>query len=383
MTRLRVQDYSVIGDGETDSSAGLKAIRDHIRAGPDQEWHVDFEHGHYGFVDNTWWLFGDRSVALHFNNSKIECISTHASARSYGMIARQSPFEFWGDGPFVEQEAVLPTGTLMYSAAMGDREIDLYTALPDGPPQPGEVLLVGGLVQQIRETDDVLVGEGWPANLRFFGYHTVESVPAPDHIRLVEPLRYDYDQRWPDFPHRPLDPAIHGERLFGAPRVWKASLSGYAMTRSLRIESAHFLGNRNQPEIRTPCPFHGILHAVIEDCIFGPELAPSNAFNKRIEFRNCRFLARHEDDGTLLAASYEIEKLIEHMSFDDRCEFMGNISSHGGGVLELDQRGKIYGRWEGVPRGSRFDCQVWDRVILNRGAEAASEPFALQAKIRA
>jgi len=122
MTTLHARDFGVIGDGQTDDSAGLKAIRDYIRIGDDQEWDVNFEHGHYVFEDNTWWLFGNRCVALHFNNSKVECTSTHALPRSYGMIATQSPLDFWGDGPFLQDEAVLPAGTMMYSALRGERE---------------------------------------------------------------------------------------------------------------------------------------------------------------------------------------------------------------------------------------------------------------------
>jgi hypothetical protein len=122
---------------------------------------------------------------------------------------------------------------------------------------------------------------------------------------------------------------------------------------------------------------------VIEDCTFAPEVAPNNAFNRRIEFRNCRFLARQRDDGSLLAASYEIDKLIEQLTFDERCEFMGNVTSRGGGVLELDQRGRISGFWEGVPRAARFDCAVGDRIVLTQGVAAAHPPLAFEASASA
>ena len=72
---LKAEDFGVIGDGETDNTAALMAIRDQIRAGPDRVWTVEFEPGHYGYADNRWAMFGDRSVVLEFNHSTVECFA--------------------------------------------------------------------------------------------------------------------------------------------------------------------------------------------------------------------------------------------------------------------------------------------------------------------
>jgi hypothetical protein len=74
---LQAGAFGIVGDGRTDNSAALRALRDAIRSGPDRAWQVDFDTGHYCYGDNTWALFGDRDVTLHFNNSKVECFSTN------------------------------------------------------------------------------------------------------------------------------------------------------------------------------------------------------------------------------------------------------------------------------------------------------------------
>jgi hypothetical protein len=72
---LKAEDFKIVGDGKTDNSAALMAIRDQIRAGKDRVWHVDFEPGHYCYADNRWAMFGDRSVVLEFNHSTLECFA--------------------------------------------------------------------------------------------------------------------------------------------------------------------------------------------------------------------------------------------------------------------------------------------------------------------
>ena len=47
MTVLAAEDYGTVGDGQTDNTAGLMAIRDQVRAGTDRVWTVDFDPGHY------------------------------------------------------------------------------------------------------------------------------------------------------------------------------------------------------------------------------------------------------------------------------------------------------------------------------------------------
>ena len=72
---LQAADFDVQGDGQTDNTKFLAALRDHIRAGPDRIWHVEFEPGHYAYSDNRWAMFGDRTVILEFNHSTVECFA--------------------------------------------------------------------------------------------------------------------------------------------------------------------------------------------------------------------------------------------------------------------------------------------------------------------
>lgn len=127
---LDAEDFGLVGDGQTDVSANLKALRDVIRAGPDRVWVVDFDPGHYCYTDNTWWLFGDHDVVLRFNNSKVECISTHDWTRSWGLLPTMNPNEHWSDGGFVQAQAVVPAGTRFHSVHASADAIELFTPLP-------------------------------------------------------------------------------------------------------------------------------------------------------------------------------------------------------------------------------------------------------------
>ena len=264
MTKLQAADFGIVGDGQTDNSAGLRALWDAIRGGGDRAWQIDFDPGHYCYGDNTWALFGDRDVTLRFNHSKVECCSTDPWSSNFGLFPMAGPFGFWGDGPFRLDRVILPPGTLIAAAGPGDRMIRLLADPVDGPPEPGETVLIGGDVQQtVVEPDGTVVGHGVPANLRFFEFKTVAAVPAPDVVQLVEPLRYTYDDNWPDLKHTLVGATV---RFYGKPRVWRSRLPGYAMTRALRIEKAHFVGNRNKPATprralpRHPARDHRWLH---------------------------------------------------------------------------------------------------------------------------
>jgi hypothetical protein len=70
---INAEDFGVVGDGERHNTLELIALRDHIRDGPDRVWQVEFEPGHYAYEEESWLMFGARTVILEFNHSTVEC----------------------------------------------------------------------------------------------------------------------------------------------------------------------------------------------------------------------------------------------------------------------------------------------------------------------
>jgi hypothetical protein len=358
MTTLDATDFGIVGDGVTDNSLGLKHLRDTIRQGTGRVWAVEFEPGHYCYADNTWWLFGDRDVVLRFNDARVECISTHAWTRSWSLLPTMNPNEYWADGPFVQAEAVVPAGTRFHSADASEREIELFAA---PMLERDEVVLLAGHIQQIREVEGELEGWGWPPNFRVYEYKTVESTDG-NVVRFTERLRQAYDETWPEWEHTPLAART---RPYGAPRVFKTRFPGYTLQRSLRVERAVFVGNRNKPY--TPLSYTG-LHIHLEGCKVEGDCPLHMSHTEHFEAAGCDF------------ARCEIDKINRRVRFD-RCVFGGPLTGLGAGVEDLlvrdcDVMGDANGRGiDMAPRGVQFagTVRVFGRMTF-QNAPTVSVP---------
>jgi hypothetical protein len=340
---IDASDFGLVGDGVSDNAPGLRRLRDHIRGLGDRPIVVDFEPGHYCYTDNTWWKLGERSVTLRLNGARVENVSQHAWTRSFGLLpTSNNPHEFSPDDvPFSATEATVPAGTRFHSADASAQEIDLFTSLPLAP---GEVVLLTGLIQQIREVDGVKQGWGWPPNCRFYEYKTVESVDGLN-VRFTERLRHAYDESWPDWEQTPL---TRHTNLYGAARLFLTHGTSWRQLRSLRVCGAVFVANRNKTP--TALGFTGRKIELI-GCRTEGEVHTSMSHVEDFAARDCDF------------GRVELDKINRRVSFD-RCLIRGTLSSMGAGVEQLilrdcDIMGDANGRGLDIaPRDVRFEGAV-------------------------
>jgi hypothetical protein len=358
---LKADDFGVIGDGETDNTAALVAIRDHIRAGPDRVWTVNFEPGHYGYADNRWATFGDRSVVLEFNHSTVECFADALLPLGVGPLVWKPEYpaaqdvDIFVPGDRIESVRAVDKGGFVQTDTMRLKE-----ALA-GQYRPGDRVLIAGCIQQT--TEDGAEGWGWPPNFRYFEWKIVAEQLDANTLRFEDPFRYSYDASWPDLRH------AFGGLGYGAPRIWRCRLDdGRQFNRSLTIRNADFIGGRSRPA-GTFTPISGTgWHLRIEGCTASPETVCWPTVAKRNDFIDCR-LSCHE---------VEMDKIVESVRFDC-CEIRNRLSSGGAGVLDASFRDcNFYGFVQGTPqRCWRFEGACHFYSGLHYAAGLTNTPFAL------
>jgi hypothetical protein len=299
----------------------------------------------------------------------VENVSEHAWARSWGLLPTSNdPHGFSPDDvPFSVPETTLPAGARFHSVEASTQEIDLFTPLP---LIPGEVVLLTGYVQQIREVGGVKEGWGWPPNYRVYEYQTVESVDGTN-IRFTERLRNAYDENWPDWDQTPL--AGHTNR-YGAARLFQTRGTGWRQLRSLRVHGAVFVANRNKTF--TPLGFTGRKFELI-GCSIEGEVQTYMNHVEEFEARDCDF------------GRVEVDKINRRVRFD-RCRFRGTLFSMGAGVEHLILRDcDIMGDANGLgldiaPRDVRFEgiVRVHGRTVFqNSPTVSAPGPVLLTGMI--
>lgn len=349
---LNAKDFGVVGDGAWDNNGELVALRNHIRSGPDRQWIVEFEPGHYCYSDERWAYFGNRSVLLDFHNSKVECFSRAFFPLSAGPLT-------WDADYGAPHTVVSIAGDLIGSVQVGSDTAVLNAAVASNY-QAGDRVLVAGYIQQF--TGDRTEGWGWPPNFRYFEWKELAEVVDASTLRFHDPFRFNYDASWRDFRH-----SFNGQ-FYGAPRIWRCRLDdGRQVNRSLTIRNAHFIGGRDRaPGIYTPISPRG-WHIVLENCTGdeGTTCWPSVA--KRIDYRDCRFGGDQ----------VELDKIVESVRFEC-CDFLRRVASGGGAVLDVSFRDcNFYDFVQATPRRSwRYEgCHFYDGVHL--GAGLTNTPFAL------
>jgi hypothetical protein len=352
---IAAADFGVAGDGASDNTGELIALRNHIRGGPDRRWLVEFEPGHYCYTDNRWAMFGDRDVVLDFNNSKVECFADAILPLGAGPIVWDVEY------PVTKTAAnpISPPGQLIADVRVG-QDVAILVDAGDGFV-PGDRVLVAGYIQQL--TEDGTQGWGWPPNFRYFEWKRVAEVIDRNTLRFADPFRFEYLASWPDL--------VHGfNRLpYGAPRIWRCRLDdGRHTNRSLTIRNAHFIRGRNrQGGTFTPISGRG-WDFRLEHCTGAGGTLLWPAESRRSEYLDCQ----------LWCQQVELDKIAESVRFE-RCDIRNRLSGGGGSVLDVSFRDcNIYGFVQATPRRSwRFEgaCNLYGGVHLSPGL--TNTPFAL------
>jgi len=358
---LKAKDFGVVGDGQQHNTLELIALRDHIRAGPDRIWHVEFEPGHYAYGDERWLLFGNRTVILEFNNSTVECLARPLLPLGAGPITWVAEYP----ATPTSANATSPPGYLIEDTEAG-QDIARLVAGDDGFVA-GDRVLVAGCIQQTSQ--DGTEGWGWPPNFKVFEWKRIVEVIDSSTLRFEDPFRFEYRTSWPDLVH-----SFNG-LPYGAPRLWRCRLDdGRHINRSLTIRNANFIGGRDRaPGTFSPISPRG-WHLALESCRAdaGTVCWPSEA--RRNDYVDCQ----------LWCHQVEMDKIVESVRFE-RCEIRNRLSSGGASVLDVSFRDcNFYGFVQATPRRSwTFEgaCHFYGGVQLGPGL--TNTPLALTGRASA
>ena len=352
---LQAEDFGLAGDGETDNTPSLIALRNAVRGGADRVWRVDLDPGHYCYADNRWALFGDRSVVLDFNHSTVECFADSLLPLGAGPLVWDAEYPT----PKMVANAVVPAGHLLAADVKAGDDVATLQTGDAFAFAPGDAVLVAGHNQQLNEAGSETWG--WPPNLSVFEWKRVAERVDGQTLRFSDPFRSDYWTGWPDYPSA----FFNAGRSYGAPRIWRCRHDdGRQVNRSLTIRNARFVPGRNRPAgTNTALPANG-LHVRLEGC----ETVPGVDFWPTVA-------GRVELADTVLA-QMEMDKLVERFRMRGG-HILGGVGGGGAGVLDIAFRDMtFYGFVQGTPRSWSFDnCRFFGGVHLSAGL--TNTPFAL------
>jgi hypothetical protein len=282
---------------------------------------------HLGYNDNRWLQFGERTVELDLEGGALECFAGPLLPIGVDPISWVVPY------PTREtaENAIHPPGHLIGPVAAGSTVIRLVEPAAPGEFRPGDALLICGDVQQVNE--DGTRGWGWPPNCRAIDWRRVAVVDGQT-IQLTEPLEFDYDGAWPDYPH-----GINARDVpFGRPRVFNARYGEQQMTRSLTIRNGRLVRGRFAPAQHDVALALRALHIRLEDCEIGEGVHAFPTVAAAVE------IAR-----TTLA-TLEWDKLVGRALLQD-CEVVGTVSGGSAGCLDVTLAGtRIGGQLAGIYR---------------------------------
>ncbi len=322
-----VEDFGAVGDGVTDTSDALMAMRQHMADRWDQHFEVCFPYGHYVY-DTNLWVSGVGSITIDGNGSKFECLNTVHAANTRPFWAR----------PFFDEAD--PAAPLSFSKSTGGR----ITGCPQAPFEravAGSTVLTlkpAILDQPYLAVTDLAAGDrifiwafdnqfsGYPPNLRYFEWNEVASVDTgAGTVTLKFPLQFDYEENLRDA--ETWDDVWYGKaRLFKLDRP-----SGQRYPRYIELKNIIIEPNRNVVDpasgIRLPAE-HFIL-----DNVKSPSGYLWLGFNRIAEVKHCEFGHTDLDKlvGTAIITDTTFHEGVSPASgflnlIVERCRIKGRIS---------------------------------------------------------
>ena len=231
---VSVNDYGVVGDGATDNSADLIALRDAlITLDRERHWTLLFDASAYPYqYTNNRWLNGLKRVSVKGYGATLQCTSSLAAGNDCKPFNGRCIMHDYGDEQYTggTEAADFHTGHFIHSAARGDWGVYLVNAASNVYYQAGDKVFLHGLNTQ---------NKGWSPNLRWYEWHTVSSVSS-NYIQFAEQVQYDYSENWWDY-----DYCGDGRYITGKPRIINLNRPEYNYPEYVRIEGFSFLANTN------------------------------------------------------------------------------------------------------------------------------------------
>ncbi len=222
-SHISAADFGAVGDGATDNSAALIAMRDYMRADTSKVYRVFFPPGEYRYSNNRW-LFGVPSIIIDAYGASFLCTASTGWHVNDGPLNVYEPFNDSGDSP-LSPASTFVTGDRFDTAAAGDVTITMTTSGDAANYSVGDRVLVHGYDQQ--------GDNNYPFNMRYFEYKTIESVNGgADTVTFTKPLIYDYDDRWFDTTRAGF---FASTVVYGKPRILSLERPNYTHPKYLRF----------------------------------------------------------------------------------------------------------------------------------------------------
>jgi hypothetical protein len=182
------KDFGAVGDGVTDDTAALFAMRDAlINANATAQWYLKGSGGNYLFANNKW-LCGLSNIDIDLEGGSLTYTST--SAANYDAVTFfGNPSTFAGPvsdsyGAGLSKIDALPIASVLVAETVLTFTSSGSAALFD----VGEPIIVGGWEIQ---------SAGYPPNLCVFEFNRVQSIDTGANTITVAPLRNSYKSTWP------------------------------------------------------------------------------------------------------------------------------------------------------------------------------------------
>jgi len=289
-----VADFGVVGDGATDNSEALMAMRAYMTQYNDVGFKVVFPAGgHYVYNKNIW-LNGVNDVIVDGLGSSFQCTESEAWGADASLFSRHifddappdEPISFSGNGRITGcAQARFET------AAKGEYTIKLLPAVSGQPYlsasdlAAGDKVFLWGYDQQLW---------GFPPNCRHYEWNEVASVDtAAGTVTLVNPLEDEYRDDW-------RDNDDWDDVWYGSARIFKLHRPNFKYPDRVELRNLTFLQNPNSTSTQG---FRFVCDTLIlQNVIFPDEMGLFFGQNQIAEVNNCTF-ARTDIDklgGSLL-----------------------------------------------------------------------------------
>ncbi len=232
-SHISAADFGAVGDGATDNSAALIAMRNRMWTQPSAHHVIYFPPGEYRYINNRW-LLNVRSYEVIGYGCTFRCIRSDAGGTHWFNTNCLNVSDPWSDNGDVDYTlasgSTAYNGYLFNTAAAGDTSITCVTVAEAGNFTAGDRVLIHGWAQQ---------SDNYPPNPRYHEWHVVAA--ADDQtgvITLDGPLRWMYDSRWRD--------GFSGPNFYwGAPRIMKLERANYVHPVLAIFRGGHWAPNPN------------------------------------------------------------------------------------------------------------------------------------------
>lgn len=283
---LTVKDFGAVGDGRTNNTPALQALRNYLLKDTTRAYNILFPAGTYCY-DNNNWLAQCGVVTLHGDNAKLCC--TYGGGYGGDKAPLSAPFFFrdYGNDRPGNWRGIENFGYRINTANAGATSIKFITPSDAARFSVGDRVLIHGFDQQFG---------GYPPNMRYFEWNAVTAVDTTaGSLLLARGLKYQYRADWCD--------TNYSEGVYaGKARVCNLDRINGKVLRSLTIRGIEFLINPNAPG-----PDDNAFQVCADDLLLENVVIPGESwpgFNRTFTANNTQFRQTVQGDKWIDVAKF-------------------------------------------------------------------------------